>query len=139
MRRKNNKISIPDKRVPGVYAIINKDAHKCYIGSSKDIKYRIITHLSMLDHGRHYSKEMQKDYNNNHKFEVVVLFETNENSYYSDERKCMEDYFISCLIARGIELYNSPKHGKYEHNFFLRASFIDKRILNLREKIKSEL
>lgn len=137
-RSKKNIIKMPENRTAGVYAIINKTAHKCYIGSAQDMRYRASTHLSMLRHGKHHSKEMQEDYNNNHKFEFVVLCETRQEQWYNDDRKCLEDYFISCMKARDIELYNSPNHGLYEKNFFYRASWLDERVIGLRNKVLFE-
>lgn len=137
-RSKKNIIEMPESRSAGVYAIINKTAHKCYIGSCQDLRNRASTHLSMLKHGKHHSKEMQEDYNNNHKFEFVVLRETRQEQWYDDDRKCLEDYFISCMKARDIELYNSPNHGIYEKNFFHRASWLDKRVIGLRNKVLFE-
>ena len=84
------------------------------------------------------TKEMQEDYNNNHKFEFVVLCETRQEQWYNDDRKCLEDYFISCMKARDIELYNSPNHGLYEKNFFYRASWLDERVIGLRNKVLFE-
>lgn len=137
-RRKNNKIEMPENRTAGVYAIVNKTAHKCYIGNAQDMRYRASTHLSMLRHGKHYSKEMQKDYDNNHKFEFVVLCETDQEQWHYDDRRCLEDYFISCMKANDIKLYNSPNHGIYEKNFFFRASRLDKRVRGLKDKVLFE-
>jgi hypothetical protein len=48
----------------GVYKIENIVNGRIYIGSSKDLKKRWWKHKSELRLNRHYSKEMQLDYNN---------------------------------------------------------------------------
>lgn len=117
---------------PGVYAIINHSKHKCYIGQTADLQTRLSTHISRLEAGKHYCKEMQEDYKKNDIFEAIILVETKE---YSDSRKCLEDYYIMCLRKRNVALYNDLHKANSKENFFYRASYADERVRKLISKI----
>lgn len=47
----------------GIYEIINLTTRKKYIGSSKDIPYRLSYHLSRLSHNKHRNKYLQNSFN----------------------------------------------------------------------------
>lgn len=57
----------------GVYAILNISKRKIYIGSSRNIKQRLINHKSKLKHGKNPIVKMQEDYNNGDKFVSYVI------------------------------------------------------------------
>ena len=50
-------------KVSGVYCIINIKNHKRYIGSSKNIKYRLQSHRSNLRHNNHENQYLQNAWN----------------------------------------------------------------------------
>lgn len=130
MRR--NKLENIGTHKPGVYAIINHSKHKCYIGQTADLQNRLSTHISRLEAGKHYCKEMQDDYKKNDDFEIIILAEMKE---HSDSRKCLEDYYITCLRKRDVDLYNNLHKANSKENFFYRASHVDEKIRNLISKI----
>ncbi len=47
----------------GIYRIYCKSTQKSYIGSSKNVFYRIGTHIRMLSANKHYIVSMQEDWN----------------------------------------------------------------------------
>lgn len=49
--------------IPGVYAIVNTVNGKKYIGSSFDVKDRLIGHKSALRHNRHQNSHLQRAWN----------------------------------------------------------------------------
>ncbi len=130
---KKNKIKNIGTHEPGVYAIINRSKHKCYIGQTADLQTRLSTHISRLEAGKHYCEEMQDDYKNNNIFEIIILAITEK---YSDSRKCLEDYYIMCLRKRNIVLYNDLHKANSKENFFYRASYIDEKVRNLVKEIQ---
>ena len=109
------------KSCPGVYALVNHSKQKCYIGQTKNLKDRIACHVNTLDTGKHHCKELQEDYSKGDKIEIIILAETKE---YSDERKCLEDYYIMCLHERNIDLYNDLGQAKSDKNFFIDHRFL---------------
>lgn len=119
--KKIEKLKNIGKSCPGVYALVNHSKKKCYIGQTKNLKDRIACHINTLDTGKHHCKELQKDYSNGDKIEIIVLAETKE---YSDERKCLEDYYIMCLHERDIGLYNDLGQAKSDKNFFIEHRFL---------------
>ena len=135
----NSDILFLDTKNPGIYAIINKTNRKCYIGQAVNLKERTKIHISLLKSGKHHVEDMQKDYDKNHEMEIVSLCEFSPNEKTDIIRKCMEDYFISCMRRREIELYNSENHSMSESNFFLRASQLDDRVIGLLEKLSLEM
>lgn len=93
---------------PGVYAIVNIDKQRVYIGSTKNILHRLKTHKSQLKHGKSIIKQMQKDYDCGDNFAayVVTPVRIREEGYskYSDLR-----YFENIAITE----FNAcdPEHG----------------------------
>ena len=130
MRRKNNFVTYPETKEAGVYAIVNKTRKKVYIGESQNIRSRAKAHINLLKSGKHYCEELQKDYDNNHKMEIVEVYIVS-NSYDCDTRLCMEDFYIACLQQKGIELYNNPRDKNCKDNFFIYASRLDKNVYNI--------
>lgn len=63
------------KGVSGVYSIRNSLNGKSYVGSSIDLGARFMDHKARLRHNRHYSKDLQADWNleGEEFFEFVVL------------------------------------------------------------------
>lgn len=131
--KKIEKLKNIGKSCPGVYALVNHSKKKCYIGQTKNLKDRIACHVNTLDTGKHHCKELQEDYSNGDKIEIIILAETKE---YSDDRKCLEDYYIMCLHERNIGLYNDLGQAKSDKNFFYRASFLDSNVGNLIKNIR---
>lgn len=70
----------------GVYAIVNVDNHKVYIGSSRNVKSRLYNHSYLLKIGKHQNKEMQFDYNNGDAFECKVISKVPLYSTYNKDR-----------------------------------------------------
>lgn len=52
-----------NSQVCGVYVIYNKKTHKRYIGSSKDIFFRLRVHFSKLKNNKHVNEHLQSAYN----------------------------------------------------------------------------
>jgi len=70
-------LSISDsiKRVPGIYALWNESKGKLYIGSSQNVKQRIINHRSKLRNNSHINSDMQVDYNDGDTFYAFCVLE----------------------------------------------------------------
>ena len=74
---------------PGVYAILNINNNKIYIGSSRNIKGRLTNHKTLLLHRKSKIKEMQEDYNKGNKFIAYVItpVRIREEQYCKDDKK----------------------------------------------------
>lgn len=57
----------------GVYAILNTENNKIYIGSSRNIRKRLKSHKTSLENGKSNIVEMQKDFENGNKFIAFVV------------------------------------------------------------------
>lgn len=92
------------KEVSGIYAIINKENNKYYIGSSVNVKRRINEHKKHLKHQNHVNPYLQNAYNKNglKGFKIILLEECSEEKL---EEK--ENYYIN--------KYNS-RDNKYGYN-----------------------
>lgn len=64
------------QNIPGVYLIINKVNSKVYVGSAKNVRKRILLHLSDLRKNQHHSKHLQRVYNKHRDIFIVKLLET---------------------------------------------------------------
>lgn len=115
-------IDVKNLELKGIYAIHNKTKDKYYIGSSENIKSRISEHKTKFKQKRHVS-EMQKDYNENDEFEIIIL-EQIEN-----------DWLLSTKEAYYCGLYNSIECG-YNKTFPVRNWWAKKHFL---EKSKNKL
>lgn len=90
----------------GIYAIINHEYSKIYLGQSVKTFTRLNTHKRELKKGIHKNKALQDDYSKHHKqFEFKVLFQCpqDELSYY-------EGLMIQEAIKQGFEVYNIIKN-----------------------------
>lgn len=47
---------------PGLYALINRQTERVYIGESVNILQRLRSHRSMLEQGRHFCRSLQTDF-----------------------------------------------------------------------------
>lgn len=67
------------KEIQCIYKITNEKTGKAYIGSTKDLKHRMKSHISKLENIKHSNKELQKDWNiyelKNFSFEVLEIVE----------------------------------------------------------------
>ena len=63
--------------VKGVYLIRNKVNGRCYIGSSINVRRRILEHFRSLEQSNHHSMSLQVDFNKYgiENFQVEVLIE----------------------------------------------------------------
>lgn len=62
-------------RKAGIYALVNKENGKRYVGRSVDLEKRKNTHLWMLKNGRHPNCHLQRAWDNGQRFEFVILEE----------------------------------------------------------------
>lgn len=84
-------IELPEEiDICGVYAIINRDNKRMYIGESSDMRKRIKAHVNLLKSGNHTCKDMQEDYNNGSRLEITELLEI-PGKWNSEKRLCAED------------------------------------------------
>jgi predicted GIY-YIG superfamily endonuclease/predicted DNA-binding protein YlxM (UPF0122 family) len=102
--KKINDVEQIDKNICGIYGLyfINKNDHndiKLYIGGSTNIKARLKEHMKYLGSNKHFSKNMQKYFNNNnYKLNLAIIKKCDENSVMQEERVAQHDYNRSCLL-----------------------------------------
>ena len=91
----------------GVYRITNIDKFKTYIGSSRDLKSRIVAHDSDLRLGYTSNKEMLGDFRNGDRFIFEVL------KFFSEKEVCRlsewEQHYINSFHSKelGYNLNNA--------------------------------
>jgi group I intron endonuclease len=129
-------IVYPENRNGGIYAIINKDNGRIYIGETENLRKRAKAHVNLLKAGNHYCKDLQEDYDNNFKIEIIELLEI-PGQCKIEERFCAEDYYIACLQQKGVNLYNSTRDKNCKENFFVLSCRIDKRITDIIKNINT--
>ena len=96
----------------GVYRIYCVKTNKFYIGSSKNLWKRMITHIWSLDNKRHRNKNIQNEYNiyGNECFVFEIIEFCDE-----DKRLDKEQYYID-LYKESSKLYNLSTNA-YTNNF----------------------
>jgi group I intron endonuclease len=87
----------------GVYAIENRINHKLYIGSSSNIRKRLIYHYSKLRAGLHPNQNLQRDYDELgiNAFLSKVLFRCAGKDFLYT----MEEYFIQLSRPEKYNIY----------------------------------
>lgn len=83
-----------NKNTSGIYCIINIVNGNCYIGSSKNLYFRLREHLSKLRKNKHHCKHLQNSFNKRgkSKFFSIIIEECLEESLIN-----REEYWISVL------------------------------------------
>ena len=93
---------------PGVYIILNLDNGKVYIGSTRDIRRRLIEHEISLRNGRHNVKSLQADYDKGNCFigYPVARIELMPNDYAKDDN-------LRYFESEAIKMFksNNPQKG----------------------------
>ena len=82
-------------KMSGIYCITNSRTGKMYIGSSKNIEYRLKRHLFELKNNKHHSSKLQQDYNrykDKSIFEFKVIEETTEDDLLKREQYYIDLY-----------------------------------------------
>ncbi len=113
MENKRFRIS-KDCSFSGVYVILNLNNCKCYIGSTRDIKRRLIEHEISLRNGKHNNLELQKDYDKNHKFIAYPISRVplGKGNYNKDKNlRYYEDKAIKLFDAMNPEKGYNKKIG----------------------------
>ena len=115
---------------PCIYAIINNNNFRIYVGESKKPMIRFAQHESTLKAGTHANKELQRDYNKGNSFTFLKL-----RDYEEDETESMRYYellYMNMCRENGIELYNSEtdeqvkqllKYESSEHKLHCRMEY----------------
>jgi len=87
----------------GIYAIVNRENWRSYVGSSVDIENRSKQHFAALRNHKHINKELQADFNES--FMLEILQECPESVLLQQEK-----YWI----IQGYNLYNKSKFLELE-------------------------
>ncbi len=61
----------------GIYALINKDNGKKYIGQSRGVEVRFEEHLKQLKNNNHINKRLLNDYNSGYSFDCEIITKCN--------------------------------------------------------------
>lgn len=95
-------------KISAVYAIVNKETGKMYIGGSKDIKTRWRLHKADLNRGEHYNGELQEDWNKygSNTFVLEIL----KKVQVQDLNRCETKYLKSLHPLYNIKLTANGGH-----------------------------
>lgn len=104
----------------GIYAIINTDKKKIYIGSSQNVQSRIKSHMYLLKKNKN-PKDIQRDYNNGDHFIFTQICDLGEScqlkQYFYEQRHILAlkrsilyNKSPGVLRAGYGELFLSPKN-----------------------------
>lgn len=104
-------LQLPDKSVPGIYAIVCTALGRCYIGESRQVRIRLANHFRKLATGTHDVTLLQHDHNAGHRIEYAILQEGVDDKRV---RLILEEDYINQAIEAGFETYNhcSPRTKK---------------------------
>lgn len=109
-------------RISCIYAIRNVATNKIYVGKTKNLKYRISSHMSALKNGRHHVPQMQRDHDEfAPEYEVYILCEKDDPlpTFMKDE-KFWFAFFNSINDEYGYNV--KEKYRKFDISNFVRWS-----------------
>ncbi len=92
----------------GIYSITHRATQKTYVGSSKQIYYRMAKHKTELLRSKHCNQHLQNavDRYGISEFDVEVIEECNENdladreNYWIEQRRCLEFGYNQCMVTK---------------------------------------
>lgn len=94
---------------PGIYCIHNILTNRRYIGSSKNIKLRIMSHFHDLYFSCHSNNILQSDFSSGPKnFEVSVIY----RNLHVEDLALREALWIENLLSQQFQLYNMTVDGQ---------------------------
>jgi len=98
----------------GIYAIVNELNGKIYVGSSVNIKDRLVKHKSALNLNKNISPHLQKAWNKygEDAFRFSILEECKEDMLIIREQAWI-DYYDSMNKDKGYNLKEAGSHGKH--------------------------
>ena len=116
-------------KVSGVYCIINIKNHKRYIGSSKNIKYRLQSHRSNLRHNNHENQYLQNAWNKygEDNFDFYIIEKCEESQLLDKEQNYISnikpEYNLNPITQNPHVLKILEENSqKQEKNYFLKES-----------------
>ena len=128
--------NIPDYCGAGIYAIINSQDFKCYVGSSKNIALRAVQHKTALNAGNHPNKKLQKDCDKKLRFVILQKFEDISDK----ELRIAEKVYMIGMMLENFKLYNiSPSSAKTREDIAYSISCDLMRILHTSERISDSI
>lgn len=134
------------KDIIGIYKIENEITNQCYIGSSKNIKKRIMNHKYYLKNNIHHSKYLQRSYEKHGKdcfsFEILEICKIenllNREQYYIDTLNPKYNGSKTAIVSgKG----NRTNHGfKFSEKSLtkMKDEYIARRDYHPSHKLKSE-
>ncbi|MFQ5979471.1 MAG: GIY-YIG nuclease family protein [Candidatus Heimdallarchaeota archaeon] len=94
--------------IPGIYAIINIETGKVYIGQSMQVWNRLESHLGQLRRGSHSNNDLQKDFEKygENSFKIRIL-------YFIEREDKAEAQLRKELFDKEAFWLNSPEFDKH--------------------------
>jgi len=74
----NMKVNRVKREIPGAYKLIHKPTGRFYVGSTKDIPWRITSHFNQMETGKHQNRFLQEVWNGDRDEFVVEEFPTRD-------------------------------------------------------------
>lgn len=98
---------IPNYSGAGIYAIVNMDSRKFYVGGTKNIRRRATAHNQALNAGKHQNSKLQQDISNNLSFIILHKLDCDVDTIFL---RALEKIYMFHILSCGYRLYNiQPK------------------------------
>lgn len=118
----------------GIYAIINIQSNKLYIGSTSDFGRRYSQHFGSLKSGKHHCKHLQNSYKKHGKHNFIyVLIEVIEVQYLAPKMLQLklynrEQFYLNIFNSQSMLYNHETRAGNFKNDDFnkLRHNDIEK-------------
>lgn len=103
----NDLFEIPETESNGVYAIINAEENRAYVGQTSNLRKRATQHMNALKNGNHQNILLNFDRKKKFYFKIIL-----ENVKNPEILPFLEKVYMQEYINSGYQLYNlSPKNS----------------------------
>lgn len=103
----NDLFEIPETESNGVYAILNAEENRVYVGQTSNLRKRATQHMNALKNGNHQNILLNFDRNKKFYFKIIL-----ENVKNPEILPFLEKIYMQVYINLGYQLYNlSPKNS----------------------------
>lgn len=109
---KLEKFIVPQYDKSGIYAIINRDKMRAYVGQSTNIKHRAAQHKTKISKAQHDIEKINNDCGD--EFSFLVLHRFYDENVSKDKLDLYEKIYMLTLARAGFELYNKNGVGYYK-------------------------
>ena len=101
-----------ENNLAATYLLYNPSTGEGYVGSTVDAERRMKQHLNDLKKNKHYNPRLQRSFNRNHNFEVLVVPVENRREALEFEQILLDEFWGNPKLLNLARAAEAPSLGK---------------------------